>query len=537
MAKAARETQSRCLVLLSIVAASLAVGVSAWGCGGTEDGVTAQSTVIASEASDTADAEPKRGGAVRVAVVEDHTTFDPPVVLALPDIIFSQQVYDKLVFRDPETLALQPMLAESWAANDSLTRFTFNLRQGVSFHHGKQLKAEDVVHTFDRLLDPDVGSPIATTLDFVTDVLAPDERTVVFNLAGPNAYLPSLVSLYHAAVTPADVDTERLVKGEFGTGPFMLDEYVVGEHLVMERNPDYWWEEYPYLDRGVFFYIPDPEIRAAALRTGVVDVIYDLVASNVATIESNPETRVSEAASAGYMNLAMDTRVAPFDNVKVRRALQAATDREAIRQAALFGRGEIAYDHPIPAGDPHFWEGSEASVLPYNVDLARELLKQAGYPDGLDLTLYTSTSGGTMVEMALAFKKMAEPAGIRIKIQREPEERYWADVWMVKPFTTAWWGGRPPDEALSIAYKSDGKWNESFYNNPRVDELIVKARSQMDFTKRRQSYEEIQRILINEVPRIIPVFRPIFSGLRLNVRDCEANQKLEILLFRCWLDD
>ena len=108
---------------------------------------------------------------------------------------------------------------------------------------------------------------------------------------------------------------------------------------------------------------------------------------------------------------------------------------------------------------------------------------------------------------------------------------------MVKSFTTASWGGRPPDEALSVAYKSDAQWNESHYNNPRVDQLIIKARSQADLESRRETYREIQRILIDEVPRIIPVFRPIFQGLRLNVRNCDANQKSKLLLFRCWLDN
>ena len=130
-----------------------------------------------------------------------------------------------------------------------------------------------------------------------------------------------------------------------------------------------------------------------------------------------------------------------------------------------------------------------------------------------------------MVEMAVAFKESAAPAGIRVNIQREPEENYWTDVWMVEPFTTVSWGGRSTDEALSVVYKSDAQWNESRYNNPRVDELIVKARSQADAEDRRESYAEIQRILIDEVPRIVPVFGPEFQGLRLNVRDCEANQK------------
>ena len=511
--------------LLLVVGAALTAG-----CSGDE----AEEAESAPDAP--AEAQPKRGGTLRVAVVRDHSTFDPPIVLAVPDIVVTRLAYDNLILRDPDDLSLIPMLAESWEANDDLTQYTFYLRPDVKFRHGKEFKAEDVVHTFNRLLDPDVGSPIAATLDFVRSVVALDAHTVRFDLDGPNAYLPDLVALYHARIIPSDIDPERLATEEFGTGPFILKEYTA-ERTVMVRNPDYWWEGYPYLDEVILFYIPDPETRAEALKSGAVDVIHDLIASNVPTLEAHPETRVSEAVSAAYLGLAMDMRVAPFDNILVRQALQAATDREAILQAAQLGQGEIAYDHPISPSDPHFWEGSKEAVPHYDVELAKALLEEAGYPDGLDLTLYTSTSAGAMVEMAVAFKESAALAGIRVTIRREPEENYWTDVWMVEPFTTVSWGGRSTDEALSVVYKSDAQWNESRYHNPRVDELIIKARSQTDLADRRESYREIQRILIDEVPRIVPVFGPEFQGLRLNVRDCEANQKSKLLLYRCWLDD
>ena len=502
------------------------------GCGGDE----ADTYDTASAAP--AEAQSKRGGTLRVAVYSDHSTFDPTKALATPDILVIRQAYDNLVLLDPEDLSLIPMLAQSWESNDDLTQFTFYLRPNVKFRHGKEFKAEDVVFTFNRLLEPDVGSRIAAALDSVTKVVALDERTVRFYLDSPNLYLPDLTTVFHARIIPSDIDPERLATEVFGTGPFILKEHVVGERIVMVRNPDYWWEGYPYLDEVIFFYIPNPETRSQALKSGAVDVIYDLDPSTVSALEAHPETRVSESASASYINLAMDMRVEPFDDILVRKALQAVTNREAILQAAQFGKGSIAYDHPIPVSDPHFWEGSQEAVPSYDVDRAKALLAEAGYPDGLDLTLYASTSGGALVEMAVAFKESAAPAGIRVKIQREPEQNFWNDVWMVEPFTTAWWDGRTPDEALSMAYKSDAIWNESRYNNPRVDQLIIKARSQADPAGRRETYGEIQRILIDEVPRIIPVFRPIFQGLRHNVRDCEANQKaVELLVFRCWLDD
>ena len=483
-------------------------------------------------------AQPKRGGTLRVALVKAHTTFDPHIVNDNPDIQLTRQAYDNLILRDPDDLSLIPMPAKSWEANDDLTQFTFQLRSGVKFHHGKELTVEDVVYSFERLLDPDLGSPIAAALDSVTKVVAVDELTVRFELDSPNSYLPDLLALYHARIIPSDIDPDRLANEEFGTGPFILKEHVVGERIVMVRNPDYWLEGHPYLKEVIFFYIPNPETRAEALKSGAVDVIFDLNASSVTALEAHPETRVSVSASASYLNLAMDLRVEPFDEILVRKALQAATDREAILQAAQFGKGSIAYDHPVPPSDPYFWEGSQEAVPPYDVERAKALLEKAGFPDGLNLTLHTSTSGGTMVEMVVAFKESAAPAGIRVKIQREPEDEFWSDVWMVKPFNTVWWDGRTPDEAFSVVYKSDAIWNESRYSNPRVDELIVNARSQADRADRKESYGEIQRILTDEVPRIIPVFRPIFQGLRHNIRGCEANQRAaELLVFRCWLDD
>ena len=203
------------------------------GCGG-DEADTSEST-----SATPAEAQPKRGGTLRVALVKAHTTFDPHIVNDNPDIQLTRQAYDNLILRDPDDLSLIPMLAKSWEANDDLTQFTFQLRSGVKFHHGKEFTVEDVVYSFERLLDPDVGSPIAAALDSVTKVVALDELTVRFELDSPNSYLPDLLALYHARIIPSDIDPERLANEEFGTGPFILKEHVVGERIVMVRNPDY----------------------------------------------------------------------------------------------------------------------------------------------------------------------------------------------------------------------------------------------------------------------------------------------------------
>jgi peptide/nickel transport system substrate-binding protein len=502
---------------------ALALAVAGINCGGEEEAGPAP-----------AGGEPKAGGTLRVTMLADYVTFDPPLHISFADIAVTQHVYDNLIQRLPE-LSLKPMLAESWEASDDLTQYTFKLRKGVKFSHGKELTAEDVVHTFRRLLDPNVGSPARSTLEAIADVVAVNDRTVRFDLSAPNAFLPDTMSIYQARITPADVDPERLIGKTFGTGPFIMTEHVPGERTVMKRNPDYWEKGTPYLDEIVFLYLPEPESRVEALKTGAVDAFHLLDAWSVGGLEAHPDTRVSETASASYLNLAMDMRVEPWDNKLVRQAMQAATDRQAIRQAALLGKGVIARDHPIPPNDPHFAAQYEAP--PYDPERAKALLAEAGYPDGLEVTLHTASAGAPMVEMAVALKESAAPAGIQVNIERMPEDQYWASVWMTEPFTTAFWNGRTPDLALSIVYHSDAAWNESRYFNPVLDELIAKARSQTDLEARRQTYAEIQRILIDDVPRIIPVFQPFFLGLRNNVRGAEAHPNGWLFLHNAWLAD
>jgi peptide/nickel transport system substrate-binding protein len=344
-----------------------------------------------------------------------------------------------------------------------------------------------------------------------------------------------LISRYSCKITPSDIDPERLATETFGTGPFILTEHVAAERTVMEKNPNYWWEGYPYLDEVIFVYFADAETRAEALKAGTVDTIMNMVVPSIATIEADPGCKVSLIPSAFQMNMLFNVNEPPFDDVLVRKAIQAVTDRQAILDGALFGNGGIAYDHPIAPSDVHFnWDCMPPD---YNVELAKSLLEQAGYEDGIDITLYAGAPTVPSVEMATVMKEKAEPAGIRIDIQVMPEAGYWSEVWMAKPFVCSYWGGRIPDEAFSIQFLSTAAWNETGYVNPRVDELIILARSQVELADRQESYGEIQCILIDEVPKIVPVFMPILHGMRLNVMGLEAKPHGDPWVRYIWLDD
>ena len=284
----------------------------------------------------------------------------------------------------------------------------------------------------------------------------------------------------------------------------------------------------------MWVYINDSTTRAAALRAGEIHVIFDLNIASVATLRDDPNTLVAQTAGGGYMNLWMDVRVPPFNNKLVRQALQAVTDRQAILEFAQLGLGGIAYDHPVTPGDPVY--NSACTPPAYNPELAIRLLEEAGYPDGIALTLYTSNAGAPMVEMAEVFAATAAPAGIDISIVQTNPATYWSDVWLVQPFGTAWWGGRPPYEAFSIVYASDAPWNESHWSNAGVDELLAKALTTADLGGNQAIFAELQCLVINEVPRIIPVFRPVLLGLRNDVWGMEPMWDSTLSVHRAWLD-
>lgn len=476
---------------------------------------------------------PKYGGTLRVTLFSDNTTLDPPMQLSTNDIITTQSTYDNLVMVQPD-LTMKPELATSWRASDDLKSYTFELREGVKFHHGKDFKAEDVVFSYNRLLDPILDSPARTTMGIIEHMEVLGDHTIRFDLGSASAFFPETLSMYQARITASDIDPARLTSESFGTGPFMLTEYLPGERTVMARNPNYWEEGRPYLDEVTFILIPEPETRAEALKSGDVDLIYLMQHTSARSINDHTDTTVLETASPSYLNLAMDTRVPPFDNKLVRQAIQAATDRESIRQTALLGRGSVAYDHPISPNDPHF--APQYAPPDYDPELAKSLLAQAGFPDGVDITLYTSTAGTGMVEMAVTFQAQAAAGNVRVELKQMPEDAYWANVWMQEAFTTVFWNGRPPDQALSIVYLSDANWNESFYKNPTLDNLIVKARGQLNLADRQETYAEIQRILIDEVPRIVVVFQPILLGARNDVRGIAPHPETHLILSDGWLD-
>ena len=486
----------------------------------------------ATEADDEAAAaeQAKYGGSLTMAFVTDHSTLDPAFATTSIEGMLIENVYDPLL-RSVD-FAYTPALATSWETNDDLSSYTFHLRQGVKFHHGKEFKAEDVLFSMNRIRDPEVGSPNSALLGSVEDIVAIDDYTVRFDLNGPNGFFLDIFTIYQMFILPADVDVDRLTLEAFGTGPFILEEWLAGERATMVRNPDYWEEGRPYLDEIVFVGIAEAATRAAALKNGDVDLVYGLETQSVAGVEEHPETKVASVAGRGHIGITMDNSRPPFDNKLVRQAFQAATDRELINQAALLGLGSITYDHPIARSDSRF---APQYAVEYDPELAKSLLEQAGYPDGIDIELHTGDVAPGMIELAVAFKESAAPAGIRVEIQRHPSDSFWTEVFMQEPFVVIQWGDRPIDAMLTQTLHGGSPYNAMRYYNDTLDELIERARGET-LEQQRETYGEIQRILVDDVPSLVIANHPELYGARNNVQDAGPYIPRNRTLRNAWLE-
>ena len=423
-------------------------------------------------------------------------------------------IFDGLVWVD-ETLTPQPLLATGWETSPSLLNWTFTLERGASFHHGTPLTAKDVVYTFTRLLDPKTGSAFRSVLSFIKQVEAVDDYTVRFRLSSPNIELPLLLGSPQASIVAHDYADSVMSTQPSGTGPFRFVEFVPGDRVRLARNEAYWGTSTRDIEQLEYIY-GDYTTQVALLRAGKLDVMSQLGAEVIASLEDDPAINVVTVQSGSYQTIVMQATEAPFTDPRVRQALKCCADHHALQQQVLLGRGLVGNNHPVTPISP-FWN----DLPKHEPDLAKAkaLLKQAGYANGLRLDLITSTSRPGMLELALAFREMVKPAGIEIQVVRVPADVYWSDYGGKTPFHIGNWGFRPSiDETFMVAYHSTAKGNESKWKNPELDQLIDQARAERNEAKRIALYQQAQELIWEDGAVIVPYFKPVVIALRQNVQ-------------------
>ncbi|NAZ36547.1 ABC transporter substrate-binding protein [Rubellimicrobium sp. CFH 75288] len=450
-------------------------------------------------------AEPRRGGVLRIGIAHGNTSdnVDP----AVAEHVFTQMVIQATNVYLTEILpdgSLVGEAAESWEASEDAVTWTFRLRDGIRFHDGRPLTAADVVASLDYHRGEGSTSAVKSLLEQVAELRADGDTTVVFVLSSGNADFPYVVSDYHMPIKPA-TDGAIDPLGTVGAGPFVFESFEPGVRATFTRNDDYFKEGRPYFDGLELLSIVDAAARQNALISGQVDVIDAVDLPTVHLLERAPGIRIISLNGGQHFGFPMDTRAAPFSDNNVRLALKYAIDRQELVDKILSGYGSVGNDMPVNPSMPFFDDTIEQRE--YDPERARFHLREAGM-DSLSVDLHVANAAfDGAIDAGLLFAESAAAAGITINVVREPDDGYWSNVWMVKPFVGTYWGGRPVmDLMFTTAYAAGAEWNETFWDHPRFNELLVAARTELDQGLRQEMYSEMQRIVRDEGGIIIPMF-------------------------------
>lgn len=435
-----------------------------------------------------------------IASTGEADNLDPRVATDVRSFERISTIMEPLVVFD-RGLGLEPRLATAWRFNDDATQLTFDLREGVTFHHGRAFTAEDVIYTFEWVLNENNGSTNRALYTDIESMSAPDPLTVVFQLRRPNAFL--LNNIARMPIVPADLgDNADFVVNPSGTGPFKLVSWVRDESLDLVAFEDYWGGR-ARVDEVSFRPIPEDGTRLLALEAGQVDMYQGgPLGGELARLESDPRIGVDRVPAPSYNFVGFNTLSEPLGDVRVRQAIAHLIPREGIVERVLEGVGQVGISMLLPDMP---WFEPDIARYPYDPERAKELLAEAGYPDGgFSVRIYSDPAPArTQIAEILLFE--LQNVGINASVQHEESSTVYTRFTQTNDYDImvyAWNGQLDPDRSIFRQFTSGGSANVYVnWSHPRVDELALLGQSVApDSAESVTIYQEIQRIIGEEVP-------------------------------------
>ena len=482
----------------------------------------------------------QQGGRAVVSFQVDVSTLDPAIGYDWQNWSIIKSLFDGLMDYEPGTTNLKPHLAESYTVSDDGLTYTFTLREGVKFHNGRELVAEDVKYSLERVLDPATQSPgqgfylsiegaqefIDGQADEVVGIRVVDDRTIEFTTSEPDASFLHKLGLNFAHVVPREA--VEAAGGDFGhqpvgTGGFKLREWVLGQRLVLERNPDYFEEGVPYLDELVFEIGVDPNVAFLRLQRGEVDVLGDGIPSArftevMADPQLSQQVATGEQMQTGYVTI--NVTVPPFDDPRVRQALNMAVNKDRIVR--------IINNRAVPANQvlPPLFEAHDPSYegYPYDPQRARELLAEAGYPDGFDTVLYAYNVAPND-RIAQAIQADLAEIGVNVELRTQAQATV-IEAGGAGEAPLIWSGGMAwiadyPDPnnfywpILACASNIPGGWNWARYCREDLEERAARADTmarEEQAAERNEEWRQIFLAIMEDAPWI-----PVFHELQVSM--------------------
>jgi peptide/nickel transport system substrate-binding protein len=422
-------------------------------------------------------------------------------------------------------------LAVGWEANADATEWTLMLREGVKFHDGSDFDAADVVYSLNRVLDPAMESPARSAVKMITGVEAVDSMTVKLTLDTPFADMPLQLMDYRLRMIP-EGSGDTIATTGIGTGPFKLEKFDPAGTTVVVANMDY-YAGAPGVERMEIIGIPDAQARLQALLGGQIDMESGITPQQRVMFDSSDKYQMQEVPTGNWRGIVFRTDVAPFSDVRVRKAMRMAADRDALLALVEGGNGKTACDTPVGPTDQYRAD----LTCPQDIAGAKALLADAGFPDGIDIDIHVATLEATWPALVEAYQAQAAEAGIRVNIVQVPTDGFWSEVWMKKDVVTTRWNERPADQALHEIYLSTAKWNESYYKDEGFDAMLASARRELDFDKRKALYVGAQEHLLETAGTLIPYHVTKLVGTTARVHNLDPVENMSIRWFKITVDE
>ncbi|MEL6220406.1 MAG: ABC transporter substrate-binding protein [Pseudomonadota bacterium] len=472
-------------------------------------GVTA--SVASQLLGSVAQATPIKGGDLMIGNAGGATSdsMDPATFASQVPHNWGKTWGETLVYTDPNDGTAQPMLAESWEASADAKTWSFKIRQGVTFHNGKEMTVDDVVKTLQRHSGEDTKSGALGILKTIGNDFSADGDSLVIKLETANADLPYLLSDYHLIIQPGG-GFEAPDAG-IATGPYKVEVDEPGVRHVAVKYDGHWNSDWGHYDSVTFLVINDDTARTAALTSGKVHTINRVSPKTVALLKRAPGMAINNISGRGHYVFINHIDTDPFTNNDLRLALKYAVDRQELVDKILDGYGTVGNDFPINGAYAFFPESIPQRE--FDTDKAAFHYKKSGH-DGSPIELRTSNAAFPGAEdAAVLYQQTCQAAGSPLEVKREPADGYWSNVWNAQPFCVSYWGGRPTqDQMYSVAYLSSADWNDTRWKREDFDKLLIEARGELDAARRTQLYTEMGTMLHNEGGLILPMFNDFIDA-------------------------
>jgi len=467
----------------------------------------------------------KRGGTITVARTDEALSLDPYVVSDNGSIYNIAQICEPLISPDATGRGLEPGVAESWIFAADGMSIELTIREGIKFSNGNAVTPEDVIFSLTKASDPQTAMGFA--FEPVTAIDKVDDRTVKLTLSQPYAALDSALSLFAASiVSKADYEKDPVAFGQapVATGPFMVTSYERGSQVVMAPNPHYWkmgedGKPLPYVDQAILRYVPESNSRVLGLQNGDFDAALAIPLNQAPAVKEMDGVELEVAPSFRLDYVYINHAKAPFDNVKLRLAINYAANREAIMQAVYFGFGEIPNSYMPKVA---FWS-DKVEVIPFDIEKAKQLVQEAEY-DGAVIRLMVDTGNTSFRTAAAILQQGWQEAGLNVEIVEFDVGTAFSmveqgDFQAYVSYITS--DINDDDELASIQAQGTGATRAFFsnYNNEEVNAKLLEARRTLDKAKRAALYGEVQQIVYSDGYSVPLNFLPYVNGYQSNLQN------------------